>query len=329
MALLSRRRLIGRGAAALTLAPTLAHAATGTRLPPPEDKPPQPPEAIQGASDADNHLTVETFINGRGPFRFVVDTGADRSVVSDSVVAALGLAQGADVIVQGIARALPAKSVTLGSLRVGRVHFEDITTPVLPRGLLGCDGYLGLDVIDRQAVTFDFVNQRLTIDRPISRSEWIYAAPGHQAVANAIARADGSDGRLTAVDCTVDDARASAFVDSGAEISIGNTRLFDSLRDSGGAQYLSQQSVHLIGVTGGMVEGRIIAVRDVQLSNMHFRNSVLVISDLPVFDIWGLADRPALFIGMNFLRLTSSFTVDYGRKEYRFKLAQYLMASRT
>ncbi len=31
---------------------------------------------------------------------------------------------------------------------------------------------------------------------------------------------------------------------------------------------------------------------------------------------------------MNFLRQTSSVTIDYGRKELRFKLAQVLMASR-
>ena len=54
----------------------------------------------------------------------------------------------------------------------------------------------------------------------------------------------------------------------------------------------------------------------------------LGISDLPVFEIWDLEQKPALFIGMNFLRQTAAFTIDYGRKELRFKLAQIRMASR-
>ena len=329
MTLFSRRGLIGQGAAALALTPAMARAATGTRLPAPDSQLP-PPESIQGDRDAQDHLTIDTYINDKGPFSFVVDTGADRSVISDSVVAALGLVQGGDVIVQGIARALPAQSVKLANLRVGRISCDNLETPILPKSLLGSDGYLGLDVIDRQSVTFDFQNRRLTVDPSAPpRTDWKYSAAGQHNSEGLLVRADGSQGRLTAVDSFVDGTRAYAFVDSGAEISIGNTHLFDRLQRNEGAQYLSEQSVHLIGVTGGAVIGRIMAVKDVQLANVHFSNSILVISDLPVFDIWGLADRPALFVGMNFLRQTSSFTVDYGRKEYRFKLAQTLIARRT
>ena len=317
----SRRGLIGPGTAALAMAPSLVRAmpsVTGTHLP----APPTQTENIQGSPDAQNRLTVEAYLNGKGPFRFVVDTGADRSVIADDVVQSLGLRYSDDVIVQGIARALPAQAVQLDNLHIGRVSIDSLPMPVLPRSWLGADGYLGLDVIDRQQVTFDFLNHRLYIDPPQTETQIVTAAD------DALVRTNGSNGRLTAVNCNVDGAKCYALVDSGAEISIGNSKLFEVLARDHGGKYMNDEVVQLLGVTGGSAAGRMTFVERIKLGSVSFMNSVLVISDLQVFDIWGLADKPALFLGMNFLRQTSAVTIDYGRKEYRFKLAQIMLASR-
>src|SRR5262249_40009458 len=155
---LSRRRLIGQGAVFAALAPGLARAATGTHLEPNQAPLPPAVEHIQGAPDDQNRLTVEAMLNNQGPFRFVVDTRADRSVLSDQLAQALGLPPDEDMIVEGIARSMPAPSARVGRLQIGRVVMTDLVLPTLPRSWLGGDGYLGLDVIDRQAVTFDFQN---------------------------------------------------------------------------------------------------------------------------------------------------------------------------
>jgi predicted aspartyl protease len=309
----SRRAMLRTGAAGFALAPTLARAATtGTHLAPPVPLPTI--ESIQGAPDAQNRLTVEAMLNGKGPFRFIVDTGADRSVIADDVVKTLGLPADEDMIVEGIARSLPAASARLERLQVGRVVMNDLVLPSLPRSWLGGDGYLGLDVIDRQAVTFDFLNHRLSIAPSDKITDWVSMADG------AIVRVSGSEGRLTAVNCSVDGTKAYAFIDSGAEISIGNSTLFNALAKQGG-KYLNDNIVQLLGVTGGAAQGRIMGIEGIKLGSIRFSHSALVISDLPVFDIWGLQNKPALFIGMNFLRQTSSVTIDYGRKELRFRLA--------
>ena len=326
MASFSRRRLLGQSVAALALAPPLAlvpglaRAATGSHL---NQDPPTHPDAaenIQGAADGQNHMTVQVWLNGKGPYRFVVDTGADRTVLADDVVKSLGMNTGEQVIVQGIARALPAQSVQLANLRVGPVTIDDLAVPVLPRALLGGDGYLGLDVIDRQAVTFDFQNRELFITHSERFTNYIH-------LNDALVRVDGSRGRLTATNSSVDGVHAAAFIDSGAEYSIGNTQLFTQLAQRG-ATYASADTIQLFGVTGGITGGRLTRVDRVKMGPVTFGNSVLVICDLPVFDIWGLADKPALFIGMNFLRQTSAVTIDYGRKELRFRLGQLRMASR-
>jgi predicted aspartyl protease len=282
-----------------------------------------PVENIQGGADAQNRLTVDAFINGKGPFQFVVDTGADRSVIAEDLAQSLGLRNGEDMIVQGIARSVPAQSVLLDSLRMDRVSIDSLPMPVLPRSWLGADGYFGLDVIDRQAVTFDFQNHTLSI-RPSDRVTNILPVEDQ-----ALVRVNGLNGRLTAVNCTVDGVKAYAFIDSGAQITIGNSHLFAALADAHGAKYMSDEVIQLLGVTGGAASGRLVAIRAIKLGSVRFANSVLVISDLPVFEIWELDQKPALFIGMNFLRQTAAITIDYGRKELRFKLAQTRMASRS
>jgi predicted aspartyl protease len=310
----SRRHLLCTVGAGVALWPTLAGAQSPL---------PAPPEGenIQGHADLSNRLTVEASIDGKGPYRFIVDTGADRTIIASDVAASLGLIAGEDVMVQGIARALPAATVRLRNLRLGRITLDSLPTPVLPREWLAADGYLGIDAIDGRRVTFDFQNRALTV----TRSSYYSDRAGHD---EALVRVAGNGGRLTDLNCRVDGARAFAFVDSGAQISIANTRLFAALA-ANGASYLSDVRIPLYGVTGGNAQGRLMSVSKIALGGLTFTNVLLVICDLAVFDAWGLADRPALFIGMNLLQMMSVFIIDYGRKELLFKLAQVQVASRT
>ena len=48
-------------------------------------------EDVAFENDAHDRMTVEVRVAGKGPYRFLVDTGADRSAISRSVVEALGL----------------------------------------------------------------------------------------------------------------------------------------------------------------------------------------------------------------------------------------------
>jgi hypothetical protein len=208
-----------------------------------------PTDTIKGKGEKDHRMTVEAEIDGKGPFHMLVDTGADRSVIAADVAQQLGLIGGEDVVVQAISRSVPASTAMLGSLKVGTIELNDVAVPVLSREWLGADGYLGLDVLDRRRVTFDFRYQTLTIDR----SNQIH---GFEISRDLIVRVRGSNGRLTAFDCRVDDVPCAAFVDSGAQVSIGNSLLFAEL-EKRGARYVSDRIVPVTDVTGGSSPGRI------------------------------------------------------------------------
>jgi len=278
--------------------------------------------AVPAESDAAARMTVEVRIDGKGPFRFLVDTGADRSVVADDVAATLGVPERTPLIVEGIAATITAPAVRLTNLTFGPVALEHLRAPVLPRAALGADGYLGLDAIDGHRVALDFVKHELRIEAAHSR--WGGDFAGFD---TARVPVSGRGGKLVSTGCDIDGALCSAFVDTGAEITVGNLLLFEKLKADTGNDYLPGASVVMTGVTGGRVLGQLVNVGRVKLGSVEFDGCTLAICDLPIFDVWGIADRPALLIGMNFLTRTQSMSIDYRRQEILFRVADARVAS--
>ena len=269
-----------------------------------------------------NHLTIGVMINQKGPFRFVVDTGADRSVIAEDLAVALHLPMGKPIVVQGIIRALPAQSVPVAELKFGSVVRDNLQMPVLPRALLQADGYLGLDAIGSNRVVFDFQRQTLQITSPRPAS-FIEKGGSYETRIEA----PGSGGHLRAVACRVDGVRTVAFIDSGAEVSAANEALRTELMKLSAA-YVGNRDIDLTGITGGSSKGRVIQVNTILLGNLEFSGCEIAVADLDVFRIWDLADQPALLIGLNFLRQFQTVSVDYTRKEFRLKLASSQWVSR-
>jgi predicted aspartyl protease len=287
-------------------------------VPPPNDA-----ARLAAGRDTANHLTINATINGKGPFRFVVDTGADRSVIAEDVAGLLGLLHERQVLVEGVVRTIPAGTVRLDNLSFGPVSRYNLDVPILPRVLLGADGYLGLDAVDGYRVTFDFKNGALEISQTRHRQLIGWNPP-----AEALVPVTGRFGHLRSINCRADGVRTTAFIDTGAEVSVGNVKLFEALMDISPA-YLKPQTVPLTGITGGVVQGNITTIDKFHLNSLTFAGCNIVIADLQIFRLWELTDTPALLIGMNFLREFAQVSIDYGRKELRFELATLVVALRT
>lgn len=263
--------------------------------------------------DADR-LTVEVMINGQGPFRFVVDTAAERSILADDVAARLGLGMGRTVMVSGLARRIPAATVSVRELAFGPFRRHGLALPVLPRASVQADGYLGLDAIDGTRVTLDFANRSIRIEEAMEAA----AEAARPDVAHV--RAKGNGGFLRVMDCLVDSVASIAFIDTGAEVSVGNVSLLNAMATRN--KILTPQAhVTLTGVTGGEVTGQVVPVGRIRLQNLAFTNGTLVIADVPDFVVWKARSRPALLIGMDYLRQFASVTLDYRTRDIRFELS--------
>jgi len=315
----TRRRFVGTMCGAIGLLPSSLRAEPGATTHTPPDASRTGDVAAQ--NDRNRHLTVEVRINGKGPYQFVVDTGADRTVVAEDVAVAAGLVTQGDVDVEGIIKTVPARTVAIDRLSLGSLSRTQLSAAVLPREMLYADGYLGLDALDTYRVTFDFAKATMRVEEP-QFDTGIYMPQtkvAHVAMS-------GSMGHLRSLNCTVNGVSATAFIDSGAEVSMGNHRLLQAMTDRSPGSY-APIAVPLTGVTGGLIEGKMVPIERIELSHLWFGKSQIVIADLQIFDIWGLLERPALLIGMNFLRTFARVSIDYGRKDVRFELAE-LVAQR-
>lgn len=332
----SRRRILANGSLSLGLALSLPRALSQ----PLPASPPQPdPEhsgstrsaparpsatdssptggsgAIRSDLDLYGRLTTDVWINGSGPFRFMVDTGAERTVLADDIAARLTLPSSRRVFVQGIIRGQPEPLVEIRELRMGTLVSSSLQVPTLPRAMIVVDGFLGLDVLDHRRVVFDFVRHTLSVTQPQGFFSWLFAHDGGVRV-----RTLGNSGRLRSTDCVIDTVHAAAFFDTGAELSIVNPALYEALLHRNAKQRVRTTEV-LTGVTGGSVEGGATLLDMVILGDLVLTFTEVVVADLPIFALWGLRDQPALLIGMDCLRRCARVSIDYRRKELSFELA--------
>jgi hypothetical protein len=192
-----------------------------------------------------------------------------------------------------------------------------LVVPTLSRALMDADGYLGLDCLDGHRVTFDFKNHTLQVSEPRAQLSANWARENQARI-----RTSGSSGHLQALDCTVAGIAATAFVDSGAEVTAANQPLLAALA-RGNPNFGEIGTTRLIDITGGEILGKVAMVNKIRLAGLTFTDCPLVIADFLVFGVWGLRHRPALLIGMNLLRQFARVSIDYGLKELRFDLAAY------
>jgi len=277
--------------------------------------------AVRSTTGLDNRLTTVVYINGRGPYRFLVDTGAERTLIAEEIATQLSLPQGRKVMVEGIIRGQPSVLARIESLRMGSLVCPSLQVPLLPRAMLNVDGYLGLDVLDRHRVVFDFKGGTLTVARPQGFFSALWSGANE-----AVVRTLGSSGRLRAANCRVDGIRAAAFIDTGAEVSVSNPALYAALQRHAPNRQLVSGPVGLYGVTGGRVTGLETNVDEILLGELRLTYTNLVVAGLEVFDMWGLSRQPALLFGMDCLRRFARVSIDYGRKELRFEVARSQIA---
>jgi predicted aspartyl protease len=307
--------MAGENGMAITRRNLLAGAAAGLTVPAAFG------QSIETRSDDNLHLTVPITVNGHGPYRFVVDTCAERTIVSDRIVTELGLSQGPPVTVEGLVRSVQSFSVAIDTLDVGVAHHGALLAPVLPRAMLGADGYLGLDIINASRVTLDFRHQSLMIE--LSRQLLDRGRENQARI-----KASGTGGHLRSTECWLDGVRTTAFFDTGAEVSVGNQALLAGLKEQRGEGFRPLPPVQLIGVTGGAAEALPVSIQRVKFAKLQSDFGTVMFVDLPIFALWDLADEPALLIGMDYMRRFDRVTIDYRIKEFRFDVGSLLQTGR-
>jgi len=318
--MLTRRDIAAGLGFSLAASPALAGAITPVSLSqtPPMPVPPteQPLLILDASLDQDARLTVPVMINGQGPFQFVVDTGADRSVLTPGIAERLALPRGPDVMVHGVSGSVLSKTARVTLLRSGDSRLADATLPVLPYERIGADGLLGVDILEDRNIVIDFRKKQLEIRRsmPINGS---YRLSREVSVV-----ADEKFGRLTLADSRIAGARSLAFIDSGGGVSIGNMALARAIAARRRRTADNVQQARLLTAGGEMMLGEFRVVPSIVMGELRITNIPMAFADLHIFDVWGLNDRPAALLGVDVLRLFARVELDFGLGRVLFRLGQ-------
>lgn len=264
-------------------------------------------------TDDESRMTVPVTIGIDGPYRFIVDTGAERTVISRELAGLLKLVPGRTVRITAMAGSIDVATflvpqIVVGSVAGARVTGMRIEAPALFQRHLGAAGLVGIDTLQGKAVTIDFARQAMTVATSSRR-----VRAEHFGAGDIVVRARNLLGQLVVTDATYHGRRIRVVIDTGSVVSMGNLALKRLVANSSGPM----QPVRLLSVTGGVLQADYTQVSEVRIGETGFANLPVAFSDAAPFARLGLTKRPALLLGMDAMRLFGRVRIDFANREVR------------
>jgi Aspartyl protease len=297
------------------------HADIAQAEPPPAQSLPTPAEALQEVivqtteprfvsptrRDRIGRIWAPVMIDGKGPYRLVLDTGATRSAIAARAALSLGNAHIATTLVTGFTGSAVVPTIHVGRLEVGDLLIGPSDLPVLADVFGGAQGVLGIEGLQNKRIYADFGRDRLEIT--LSHGER--------------ARVDFTTVPLRLVnglliaDITVGTVRTEAIIDTGAQGTVGNLALRDALMRRMPNNAARED---IIGVTLDVQSGDNVAAPDLDLGgHLVVKGARITFGDMYLFQHWKITERPALTIGMDLLGSFDVLIIDYSRKELQVR----------
>lgn len=285
----------------------------------PPDVPPLPPAefdpslAIGGdevkARKVETRLSVDVLVNGTGPYKFIVDSGADTSAVGLDIARRLELPLGTPAILNGMTARNLVDRVKVDTLTLGPTTIGNLQLPALREVDMGGEGMIGIDALAHQRLMMDFDKRLIKVEDARTR---VKPLPGEIVIT-----ARRERGQLILAEVRAAHLRLDAIVDTGTQITVGNIALRNRLLRKRRA---SVRTLDMIGVTGETMKVQLAIIDELQLGPVLLRDIPIAFADLPPFKLFGLADQPALLLGTDILENFKRVSLDFRARKVRFQL---------
>ena len=252
-----------------------------------------------------DRMTVPVTIDAHGPYDFMIDTGAQATVVSKELADRLGLLDRAPATLVAMARRKPLEPAFVPNLMLGCRNFNIRTAPLVARANIGAaDGVLGRDSLQNQRVLLDFQKRRIAV----ADAEDLGGNRGYDIVVKARRRL----GQLIITSARFDNVRVAVIVDTGAEASIGNAALMRRLRGGSGGP------AQITDINGVEANGQVRLASEVNIGAVRFSNIPVTFVESPLFKQLGIDDQPAMVLGMIELRMFRRVAIDFKQGKVLF-----------
>ncbi|MCU0976394.1 MAG: aspartyl protease family protein [Steroidobacteraceae bacterium] len=272
--------------------------------------------------DRVGRILAPVYVNGSGPYAFVVDTGASRSAIAPRLVTALALEDepGATVTLRGITGTEQVPSIRVRRLEYGHVALDDQLLPVVRPGIFAnADGILGVEGLEGSCLHADFLRQTISIDRgkcPRAKPGWLRVP------------AELRFGQLFTVQGRIGRTRVTIIVDTGAERTLGNRALLEALDLQQHAEDPANRA-QVMGATSRSQPGSMIPAPEIRIAGIAVTRTQVTFGEFDVFGLWSLEDQPALLLGMDVVGAADALMIDYRREELRLLPTGSAFAART
>lgn len=254
-------------------------------------------------------MTVAVHVNGTGPYKFVVDSGADTSVVGQRLASALRLPSGTRVMLNGITASSYVDRVLVDELQVGPTSVQGLQLPVLKDLHIGAEGMIGLDALVEQRLMLDFERRTISVDDA--------ARPEAYRDGEIVVTARLKRGQLILTEVKAGATSVDAVVDTGSEVTIGNTALRDQLFKRFSDKF---ETVKVAGVTGVVTDLQLVRIPQLKLGSITLRNVPIAFADVPPFQVFGISDKPSLLLGTDLMEVFRRVSLDFKARKVRFQL---------
>lgn len=252
-------------------------------------------------------------VNGQGPFRLVLATGASHSALTPHLVEALGIQPDPKhmVMLRGATGSAAVPMVPIESLEVGDLLMHPGRLAILPDALGGADGVLGMDGLANKRIHIDFRRDRITI----MRSKNQRAEGGFETVPVELLHE-----RLLVADAVMGGVPVKAIIDTGGQTTLGNVALRYALAERRRRGVQEGRLDQIVGSTLDVQVGTRLDTPSLMLGKVIVRNPPMTFADFEIFKHWKMTDEPAMLIGMDVLGLLDTLIIDYRRKELQVRL---------
>ncbi|MFA5963698.1 MAG: aspartyl protease family protein [Sphingomonas sp.] len=261
--------------------------------------------------DASDRMTVPVTIGVGGPYHFIVDTGAQRTVISRELAGRLGLAPGPTINVTSMSGTGVFGTFVIPALSVGVLGGTRIEAPALESRNLGALGLLGLDTLQGHKVVIDFERQQMAVTPSTLRRHEPAAAYGE-----VIVHARSVLGQLVVTDAYYHGRRIQVIVDTGSVVTMGNM----ALRRTVSRSTKGMTSISLLGVTGDVLVADYAQVDQIKVAGLSFNNLPVAFADAEPFKRFNMIKRPALMLGMDAMKMFKRVQIDFPNRTLRLVL---------
>ena len=259
------------------------------------------------------HIVVETRLNGLGPFRFAIDTGASISVVYEHARAEVGIEPFENIQVHVLC--MTGSGVfrlgQVDEIRVGKEPWIDARVALLPStspSASRIDGILGIDFLSQYAVLYSQQERVLHLYPKEFVADDTYQ--GWSRIPLRELRVGDGNAAVLVFDMLIDAERIPTVFDLGATVNVMNWRAARALDI---LVRRPQRDPEVYGVSGSTKVLAELRVWRLRIENSTWWNKVFLVGEFPLFGALGIDGQPAAVAGTDLFG-QRDFIIDFARE---------------